>query len=93
LLNDPSFVKAARGFALRLKPGTDEQRIREAIKLALARDPKSGGLDSLTKFLKIQRETYQSKPDDAVAFLKTGLADPSTDRIPPGLRRGHSSAG
>lgn len=31
LLNDPSFVEAARGFALRItreKPGTDEERIR-----------------------------------------------------------------
>jgi hypothetical protein len=85
LLNDPSFVEAARGFALRLKPGTDEQRIREAVKLALSRDPKSGELDSLTKFLATQRETYQSKPDDAVAFLKTGLSNPGTGQDPAEL--------
>jgi hypothetical protein len=75
LLNDPSFVEAARGFALRLKSGTDEERIREALKIALSRDPKSGEVESLAKFLATQRETYKAKPEDAGAFLKIGLSN------------------
>ena len=75
LLNDPSFVEAARGFALRLKSGTDEERIREALKIALSRDPKSSELESLAKFLATQRETYKAKPEDAGAFLKIGLSN------------------
>lgn len=78
MLNDPSFVEAARGFALRLKAGSDEERIREALKIALSRDPKSGELESLAKFLTTQRETYKTKPDDTIAFLKIGLSDPGT---------------
>jgi hypothetical protein len=82
LLNDPSFVEAARGFALRLQSGTDESRIREALKIALSRDPKPGELESLAKFLKTQRENYNTKPDDAMAFLKIGLSNPGTGQDP-----------
>jgi hypothetical protein len=85
LLNDPSFVEAARGFALRLKDGTDEQRIREAIRLALSRDPKPGEVESLTKFLIAQRDSYKTKPDDARAFLKIGLSNPGTGKDPAEL--------
>jgi hypothetical protein len=85
LLNDPSFVEAARGFALRLKSGTDEERIREALKIALSRDPKPGELESLAKFLNTQRETYKTKPEDAVAFLKIGLSNPGNGQDPAEL--------
>ena len=88
LLNDPSFVEAARGFALRVireMPGTDDDRIRHAMKLALAREAKPGEIESLAKFLTTQREFYKTKPDDAVAFLKTGLSDPGTGQDPAEL--------
>jgi hypothetical protein len=89
LLNDPSFVEAARGFALRLtreKPGAgDAEKIQHSIRLALSRDAKPGEIESLTKFLASQREFYQSKPEDAVAFLKTGLSDPGTGQDPAEL--------
>ena len=88
LLNDPSFVEAARGFALRVireKPGTDADRIRHAITLALAREAKAGELESLTKFLTTQREAYKTKPDDAKAFLKIGLSDPGAGLDPAEL--------
>ncbi len=79
LLNDPSFVEAARGFALRLereKPDVDDaEKINHAMRLALSRDAKPGELESLTKFLRKQREIYQSKPGDAEAFLGTGFSD------------------
>ena len=88
LLNDPSFVEAARAFALRVireKQGTDDDRIRYAIKLALARDAKPGEAESLTKSLTTQREFYKTKPEDAVAFLKTGQSDPGTGQDPAEL--------
>jgi len=85
LLNDPSFVEAARGFALRLMPGADEERIREALKIALSRDPKPSELESLLKFLNTQRETYRTKPEDAVAFLKVGLSAPGSGQDPAEL--------
>ncbi len=77
LLNDPSFVEAARAFAMRLPPGTDDERIRHALKLALSREPKPGELESFGGFLTQQRESYKSKPDDAKVFLKTDCPDPA----------------
>ena len=89
LLNDPSFVEAARGFALRLareNPEADDAaKIRQAIRLALSRDPKPGEIDRLTKFLGAQRKSYQDKPDDAVAFLKTGISDSGAGHDPTEL--------
>jgi len=88
LLNDPSFVEAARAFALRVlreNPGDDGERIRHAVKLALAREAKSAEVESLGKFLTRQRDFYQTKPDDAVAFLKTGVSDPGDGQDPAEL--------
>jgi hypothetical protein len=76
LLNDPSFVEAARAFAQRLlreKPGADDASIiRHALRLALAREPRKGEAESLTDFVRKQRLAYESKPEDAAALLKTG---------------------
>ena len=77
LLNDPSFVEAARAFALRLPPGTDDERIRHALKIALSREPKPGELNSFGGFLTQQRESYKSKPDAAKTFLKADCPDPA----------------
>ena len=89
LLNDPSFVEAARGFALRVmreQPAADDAgKIRHAVKLALARDTSASELESLGKFLKTQRDFYQENPDDAAAFLKTGLSDPGEGQNPAEL--------
>jgi hypothetical protein len=82
LLNDPSFVEAARAFAQRLArelpDANDETRIRHALKLALSREPRAGEVDSLKSFLNKQRELYQNKPDDArklIAIGQTGAKD------------------
>jgi hypothetical protein len=89
LLNDPTFVEAARGFALRLdheKPGaTDEEKIQHAMQLALARAAKPDELPSLIEFLKSQRRDYLAKPEDAASFLKVGLSDPGTGKAPAEL--------
>jgi hypothetical protein len=89
LLNDPTFVEAARAFAIRLlreKPAApDAEKITHAMRLSLAREPKAGELESLGKFLATQRDFYQTKPDDAKAFLKTGLSDPGEGLDPAEL--------
>ncbi len=76
LLNDPSFVEAARAFAQRLSnelpDAGDESRIRLALKLSLSREPRKGELESLAKFLKGQRDFYQKSPDDAKKLVSIG---------------------
>ena len=76
LLNDPSFVEAARAFAQRITrempTADDETRIRHALKLALSREPRKGEVASLKSLLAKQRELYQSKPEDAKSLLSTG---------------------
>jgi hypothetical protein len=82
LLNDPSFVEAARAFAQRiaseLPDADDETRIRHALKLALSREARAGEADSLKNFLTKQRELYQNKPEDAkklIAIGQSGIKD------------------
>jgi hypothetical protein len=76
LLNDPTFVEAARAFAQRLmkeKPDAgDELRIQHAIQIALAREPRDGEVVSLIKFLEEERAHYRGATDDAKKLLKTG---------------------
>jgi hypothetical protein len=81
LLNDPTFVEAARVFAGRvLKNGTsdDENRIGEAFQIALARAPKEKETASLKKFLDEQRDYYRAHVDDAGKLLKIGYAPANT---------------
>ncbi len=89
LLNDPSYVEAARAFALRLgreKPEAEVAgKLNHAIRLALSREAKPSEISSLTKFLKTQQDFYRSKPEDARTFLKIGLSDPGTGQDPAEL--------
>lgn len=74
LLNDPSFVEAARAFAAGLLDvqGTDGERIAVAMKRALGREAKKEEVDGLEDFLKRQRSALKEKKDDPEAFLKVG---------------------
>lgn len=79
LLNDPTFVEAARLFAARIVAGggkNDAARLRFAFQAALARPPKSAELKSLTAFLGTQRATYRAAPADAEKLLRVGLSPP-----------------
>lgn len=82
LLNDPTFVEAARHLAVRIVTAggaDDAARLRTAFALALARAPKPAEVASLTAFLKTQRETYRAAPADADKLLRVGISPP-----PPG---------
>ncbi|MBL9213134.1 MAG: PSD1 domain-containing protein [Opitutaceae bacterium] len=76
LLNDPTFVEAARLFAARVAAAgaTDEARLRQAFLLALAREPKPAETASLQRFLATQREHYRGDVDAAQKLLRVGLA-------------------
>jgi len=77
LLNDPSFVEAARVFAQRLLASpakSDEARLEVAYQRALGRAIKLVERDSLKKFLNGQREHLRSDADEAVKLQKVGLA-------------------
>ena len=74
LLNDPTFVEAARLFALHILPaGDDTARIEQAMQLALARPASARELESLAKFLATQREAFKAAPDDAKKYNAIGL--------------------
>jgi hypothetical protein len=76
LLNDPTFVEAARLFAarvLRERP-TDEARLRRAWQLAVARDPSDRELASQRALLARQTEHYRANPAEAEKVLRIGQA-------------------
>jgi len=83
LLNDPTFVEAARAFAQRviseLPDADDDVRVRHAIKTALARDPREGEVDPLVAFLNTQRENYHGNSAEAESLVRTGLTGAAVD--------------
>jgi hypothetical protein len=85
LLNDPTFVEAARVFAanLLMSPAkSDDARINLALERAVARSPKAKEMASLKQFLAEQRAHYRANAEDADKLLKVGLAPqaPLADR-------------
>ena len=85
LLNDLTFVEAARGFAERLlaaKSSSDKSRIALSFQQMLGRAPRSKEASSLVKFLGEQRDYYKANPDEAAKLLKVGLR-PAADRVDP----------
>jgi hypothetical protein len=79
LLNDPSFVEAARTLATRLLTAagdSDEARLALAYDLALARPIKPREQESLRGFLAEQRAYYEAHRDDAQKLARIGNAPP-----------------
>jgi len=76
LLNDPSFVEAARVFAARLLrecKTSDQDRIQHAYQIALGRLPKEKEMKSLLPFLASQRKQFSDGSSDATKLLHVGL--------------------
>jgi hypothetical protein len=80
LLNDPTFVEAARVLATRLlaKPMT-EDRLNAAFLLAVGRQVKASERTSLEKLVADQKAYYTANPAEATKLLKVGLTPPPTD--------------
>ncbi|MDB4474485.1 PSD1 and planctomycete cytochrome C domain-containing protein [Opitutaceae bacterium] len=87
LLNDPTFVEAARALAERAmtEPArTDfESRIEHAFRLVLARSPSAEERTGLKEFYFAQHANYSDEPDDAAALAAVGLhvTDEMLDRV------------
>ena len=82
LLNDPSFVEAARVLAARIlreAKGSDDERLRHAFRLALTRSPSPKEKEILTGLLETQRKRYEKSPEDAKKLLATGGTTADTD--------------
>jgi hypothetical protein len=81
LLNDPSFVEAARVFASKLLVSaisSDKARIELAFQRALGRAPKPKEVASLGRFLAEQRAYYDANTQEAEKLLHVGIS-PASD--------------
>jgi len=76
LLNDPTFVEAARGWAVTLiaSGGDDAAKLERAFRTALGRSATAEESGPLLKLLTMARAAYAMQPDQAGALLRTGLA-------------------
>lgn len=77
LLNDPTFVEAARVFAqslLAARETGDAARLNQAFLRALGRPPAAAERSSLQRYLDAQRAEFRRAPAQAEALLGVGLA-------------------
>jgi hypothetical protein len=86
LLNDPTFIEAARVFAARiLRDGGDatNERLDFAYRCALSRTPDAFEREALSRLLDEERNHYQSDRESAQHLMKVGLApaDESIDIV------------
>ena len=82
LLNDPSYVEAARAFAARILSeckGTSEQRIAWAWQRALQRPPSSEEAKAMSALFAERLAAYRADVPAAEALLKSGLAPVPAD--------------
>jgi hypothetical protein len=85
LLNDPTFVEAARALAERVLPLPADRRLEAAFLHVLARPPEPREADSLRTFLAAQEAAYRSRPADAAALSAVGLRPPPAGADPAEL--------
>ncbi|MCB1124322.1 MAG: DUF1553 domain-containing protein, partial [Verrucomicrobiae bacterium] len=79
LLNDPTFVEAARVFAQSILESSAmgsglTDRLTRMFQRALSRKPTDRELDSLSRFIAARKEYYSKEPEEAAAFLETGMS-------------------
>ena len=89
-LNDPIFMEAAQGLALRIwKEGgtTDHSRLTYGFRLATGRQPNAYELQQLTQFLQAQRPAFSGKTANAVYVAAPDLtqlpADVNLEQVAP----------
>ncbi len=88
LLNDPTFVEAARVFAQRMiREGGDrpEQRIGKAFEIALGREPREAEVKTLRDLAEKHRTHYAGHPEAAKELLAVGQAPMLKDADPAEL--------
>jgi hypothetical protein len=85
LLNDPSFVEAAKALAARaLHEGgaTDQQRIAWTWREATSRLPNANEIELLGALLADARSAYEAHPESVALVLAVGQTPPAAD-LPP----------
>jgi len=87
LLNDPTFVEAARVLAQRVieERQGDEARLERVFWRVLSRGPKPKEKQSLLKLLASQRDFYRGNPKEAELLLNVGYAPRADKRDSPEL--------
>jgi hypothetical protein len=76
LMNDPTFVEAARGLAIRIlgaEGQDDKQRIEELFLRVLSRGPRPVEIQTVLQFLADCRENYKQNPELAARLLAVGM--------------------
>ena len=83
LLNDPTFVEAARAFAARIINAVDDDAARfdAAFQLAVSRSPDDFERELLERLLAASRKYYHNDEAAARSLVATGLS-PRADEIP-----------
>ena len=86
LMNDVTYVEAARGLAQRLiREGgpTDEERMGYGFRLVTSRQAKPAEIEVLTRGLQRHRSTYENDPDAARKLVRAGQShpDPGMDAV------------
>ncbi|MFO0870333.1 MAG: PSD1 and planctomycete cytochrome C domain-containing protein [Pirellulales bacterium] len=79
LLNDPTYVEAARALAARVlteSPATFAARVDRAWQLTLQRAPRPDEVATISRLLEQQRATYEADPAAASEWLKVGDTPP-----------------
>lgn len=74
LLNDPTFVEAARALAARLLVLPSNERLGQGFRLAMGRDIKPAERPSLEKLIAEQTVYYKSNPAEAAKLIKVGFS-------------------
>jgi hypothetical protein len=80
LLNDPVFLEAAQALAYRVSNASSfEDRLRQAFRLALSRDPEPREVERLKKFFDRQKAIFYTDPQAAAALVPVAGADRTSD--------------
>lgn len=82
LLNDPTFVEAARALATRIMcegGPTVEERVRWGFRTILSRAPDGTEIATVARLYELNLGVYQSDPESAREFLAVGLAPNPAD--------------
>jgi hypothetical protein len=85
LINDVTFVEAARAFAERiLREGgkTDDERLAWGFRVATARSPRARELALLRLALAAHRERFRDRPEEAVGLIAIGESEPDAQLDP-----------
>ncbi|HVX11671.1 MAG TPA: PSD1 and planctomycete cytochrome C domain-containing protein [Pirellulales bacterium] len=84
LLNDPTYLEAARKLAERLlgHPGTTDERLALAFRLVLARLPNDREANVMRRVVEEQRATFRADHDAALKLLSVGES-PRDERFEP----------